>query len=131
MGSTERQAVVPERAAKPIGPYSLGIRSGNLVFVSGTIGIDPSSSTMVEGGVAAETRQILSNLQAVLEAAGSSFDQVVKTTVFMLDLKQFGSMNEVYAGAFSGAPPARSTVQVAGLPGGASVEIEAIAIASE
>jgi len=130
MGSTERRPIIPERAAKPIGPYSPGIRSGNLVFVSGTIGIDPSSGAMVEGGVASETRQILRNLQTVLEAAGSSLDQVVKTTVFMLDLKQFATMNEVYAVAFSGAPPARSTVQVAGLPGGASVEIEAIAIAN-
>lgn len=131
MASTERRPIIPERAAKPIGPYSLGIRSGNLVFISGTIGIDPSTGSMVEGGVAAETRQILTNLQTVLEAAGSSLDHVVKTTVFMMDLRQFSTMNEAYAAAFPSAPPARSTVQVAGLPGGASVEIEAIAIANE
>jgi len=122
-----RTVIVPEGGAKPLGPYSPGIRAGRLVFASGTIGMDPKTSSLVEGGVAAETRQALANLDKVLEAGGSSLGSVMKTTVFMTNLQEFATMNEVYGEVFDREPPARSTIQVAALPGGASVEIEAIA----
>ncbi len=128
MGSKNREVVLPELAAKPLGPYSLGIRSNGFVFASGSTGIDPASGALVQGGVEAEARQALENLGRVLEAGGSSFEQVVKTTVFLLDMGDFAKMNQVYASFFGDEPPARSTVQVGALPGGASVEIEAIAI---
>ena len=128
MGSKNREVVLPERAAKPLGPYSLGIRSNGFVFASGSTGIDPTSGALVQGGVEAQTRQALQNLGRVLEAGGSSFKQVVKTTVFLLDMGDFATMNQVYASFFGDEPPARSTVQVGALPGGASVEIEAIGI---
>lgn len=127
MTSGGREVLVPDKAPKAIGPYSLGIRSQGFVFASGTIGIDPASGKMVAGGVEAETRQALQNLANILESGGSSLGQVVKTTVFLLDMAEFASMNAVYAEFFPEAPPARSTVQVAALPGGAQVEIEAIA----
>lgn len=127
MTSGVREVLVPDKAPKAIGPYSLGIRSQGFVFASGTIGIDPASGKMVAGGVEAETRQGLQNLANILESGGSSLGQVVKTTVFLLDMAEFASMNAVYAEFFPEAPPARSTVQVAALPGGAQVEIEAIA----
>lgn len=127
MTSGAREVLVPDKAPKAIGPYSLGIRSQGFVFASGTIGIDPASGKMVAGGVEAETRQGLQNLANILESGGSSLGQVVKTTVFLLDMAEFASMNAVYAEFFPEAPPARSTVQVAALPGGAQVEIEAIA----
>lgn len=121
-----RQVIIPADGAKPIGPYSPGIRSGSYLFASGTTGVDPETRQLVEG-VQAQTRQALTNLSKVLEAGGSSLEQIVKTTVFMTDLSGFSDMNEIYAGFFGDQPPARSTVQVAALPGGASVEIEAIA----
>ncbi len=127
MSSSAREVVVPNEGAKPLGPYSPGIRLGDLVFASGSIGVDPDTGSLVEGGVAAETRQALANLSNVLEAGGSSLERVVKTTVFMTNLQEFATMNEVYGGVFDTEPPARSTVQVAALPGGAAVEIEAIA----
>ncbi len=128
MGSKNREVVLPERSAKPLGPYSPGIRTEGFVFASGSTGIDPASGALVQGGVEAQTRQALQNLGRVLEAGGSSFKQVVKTTVFLLDMGDFAKMNQVYASFFGDEPPARSTVQVGALPGGASVEIEAIAI---
>ncbi len=128
MSDTMRQVVIPENGAKPLGPYSPAIRTANLVFVSGTTGVDPESRSLVPGGTEAETQQALTNLSATLQAGGSSLQQVVKTTVFMVDLGSFAQMNEVYAGFFATDPPARSTVQVEKLPGGASVEIEAVAL---
>ncbi len=122
-----RTVIIPEGGAKPLGPYSPGIRAGRLVFASGTTGMDPKTSSLVEGGVAAETRQALANLSKVLEAGGSSLGSVMKTTVFMTNLQEFATINEVYGEVFADDPPARSTIQVAALPGGASVEIEAIA----
>ena len=122
-----RTMIIPEGGAKPLGPYSPGIRAGRLVFASGTTGMDPKTSSLVEGGVAAETRQALANLSKVLEAGGSSIGNVMKTTVFMTNLQEFATMNEIYGEVFDTEPPARSTIQVAALPGGASVEIEAIA----
>jgi 2-iminobutanoate/2-iminopropanoate deaminase len=126
-----RVKVQTEKAPAAIGPYSQGIRAGNLVFVSGQIPIDPATGQFVEGGVAEQTEQVLRNLGAVLEAAGSSLSQVVKTTVFLADMKEFGAMNEVYARFFTEVPPARATVAAAGLPRDARVEIEAVALASE
>ncbi len=131
MSGSAREVIVPSNGARPMGPYSPGIRVGDMVFASGTTGLDPDAGSLVEGGVAAETRQTLSNLSKVLEAGGSSLDRVVKTTVFMTNLQEFATMNEVYGEVFAADPPARSTIQVAALPGGASVEIEAIAWAGD
>jgi 2-iminobutanoate/2-iminopropanoate deaminase len=131
MGNPNRAVVVPEGGAKPIGPYSPGIRAGGHLFASGTTGVDPAAGGLVEGGVEAETKQALENLKKVLEAGGTSLGSVVKTTVFMKDLGKFSAMNAVYAEYFTVDPPARSTIQVADLPGGASVEIEAIALVED
>ena len=109
-------------------PYNQAIKAGGLVFCAGQVALDPESGTLVGDDVAAQTHRALRNLQAVLEGAGSGLDQVVKTTVFMTDLGEFGAMNEVYAEYFTSDPPARSTVQVADLPAGARVEIEAVAL---
>jgi 2-iminobutanoate/2-iminopropanoate deaminase len=126
-----RERIQTEDAPAAIGPYSQAIRAGGFVFVSGQIPIDPKTGEFVAGGIAAQTQQVLKNLAAVLAAAGSGLDRVVKTTVFLADMKEFSSMNEVYATFFSGAPPARATVAAAGLPRDARVEIEAVALLSE
>jgi 2-iminobutanoate/2-iminopropanoate deaminase len=131
MARARREALVPENAPKPLGPYSHGVRSGPWVFTSGTVGIDPATAKLVAGGVAAETRQALVNLTATLRAGRTSLAQVVKTTVFLVDLGQFAAMNAVYAEFFPTDPPARSTIQVGALPGGAAVEIEAVAVVPE
>ena len=131
MTSMSRAVVSPAGAPKPLGPYSLGIRAGGFVFASGTTGIDPATGKLVPGGVEAETRQALTHLSGTLQAGGASLSTVVKTTVFLVDLGQFQVMNRVYAEFFPGGPPARSTIQVGALPGGAAVEIEAMAIAAE
>jgi 2-iminobutanoate/2-iminopropanoate deaminase len=130
MDNTNRQVIRAERAPKALGPYSAGIRAGGLVFTAGQVGIDPQTSQLVTGGVEAETRQALQNLAAILEAGGSSLEQVLKTTVFLLDIADFSRMNTVYAEFFLADHPARSAVQVAALPVGASVEIEAVALVS-
>lgn len=124
----DRQVVHSDKAPKALGPYSQGIRSGDFVFCAGQGGFDPASGRLVEGGIEAETRRVMQNLSAVLEQAGTSIQNVVKTTVFLTDLDEFKAMNAIYAEFFPSNPPARSTVQVARLPGGARVEIEAIAI---
>lgn len=126
-----REALIADKAPKAIGPYSLGIRTRGLIFTSGTLGVDPKTGEFTPGGIEAETRQALQNLANILEAGGSSLDLVVKTTVFMSDLGEFSKMNDVYAEFFTGEPPARSTVQVAALPKGAAVEIEAVAVAGQ
>ena len=123
-----RSKVQTEHAPAAIGPYSQAIKAGGFVFVSGQIPIDPQTGQFVSGGVAEQTERVLKNLSAVLEAAGSSLEQVVKTTVFLADMKDFGAMNEVYARFFSAEPPARATVAAAGLPRDARVEIEAVAL---
>jgi len=129
MYTTEGKKIVStDKAPKAIGPYSQAIRTENLVFTAGQIGLDPASMEIVEGGIEAQTRQALTNLKHVLEVADSGLNFVVKTTVFLQDIGDFASMNSVYAGFFPGNPPARSTVQVAGLPRGALVEIECIAL---
>lgn len=117
-----------DRAPAAIGPYSQAIRTGDLLFCSGQIPLDPASGAMVGQTTAEQTEQVLRNLQGLLEAAGSGLDRVVKTTVFLADLQDFPEFNEVYARHFPQDPPARSTVQVAGLPRGARVEIEAVAL---
>jgi len=124
MGKT---IIVTDQAPKPIGPYSAGVRVGNLVFTAGQAGLDPASGEVVSGGIEAETHRVLQNLRGVLEAAGASLDHVVKTTVFLRDMADFAKMNAVYAEYFKGDFPARTTVQAAGLPKGVAVEIEMIA----
>jgi 2-iminobutanoate/2-iminopropanoate deaminase len=128
---TVRERIQTDKAPAAIGPYSQAIRAGGFVFASGQIPIDPSTGEFVEGSVGEQTEQVLKNLAAVLEAAGSGLDKVVKTTVFLADMKEFAQMNEVYATFFKGAPPARATVAAAGLPRDARVEIEAVALVSE
>jgi len=124
-----RAAIATEGAPQAIGPYSQAIRAGELVFCSGQIALDPASGELVGGGdVAAETRQVLANLAAVLKAAGVGPERVVKTTIFLVDLGDFAVVNRVYAETFPSVPPARSTVEVRRLPRDARVEIEAIAI---
>jgi 2-iminobutanoate/2-iminopropanoate deaminase len=124
----DKKVIVSEKAPKALGPYSVAIRTGNLVFTSGQLGLDPQSGNLVPGGIEAETRQALTNIRHVLADSGSSLDAVVKTTVFLKDIADFPVMNAVYAEFFPAHPPARSTVQVAALPKIGSVEIEAIAI---
>src|SRR6188474_1295543 len=131
MSAPVRERIQTDKAPAAIGPYSQAIKAGGFVFVSGQIPIDPQTGQFVPGGIAGQTESVLKNLSAVLEAAGSSLDQVVKTTVFLADMKEFSGMNEVYATFFSSPPPARATVAAAGLPRDARVEIEAVALASE
>lgn len=123
-----KDIVQTDRAPQAIGPYSQAIKAGDLLFASGQIPIDPRSGQFVEGGIVEQTEQVLQNLSAVLEAAGSSLDRVVKTTVFLADMNEFSAMNEVYGKYFSSRPPARATVQAARLPRDARVEIECIAL---
>ncbi|MBA3439523.1 MAG: RidA family protein [Pyrinomonadaceae bacterium] len=126
-----KQTIETEKAPRAIGPYSQAVVAGGFVFASGQIPLDPQTGEFVAGGVAEQTKQVLINLIAVLEAAGSSLDQVVKTTVFLADMKDFAAMNEVYGRYFSAEPPARATVEAARLPRDARVEIEAVAIAGK
>jgi 2-iminobutanoate/2-iminopropanoate deaminase len=123
----EKQIITSDKAPKAFGPYSMANRSGNFVFASGQLGLDPATNDFVPGGVEEQTRQALTNLKNVLAAAGSSLEKVVKTTVFLRDMNDFALMNAVYAEFFTANFPARSTVQVAALPRGAAVEIELIA----
>ena len=114
-------------APTAVGPYSQAIAAGGLVFCSGQIPLEPSSGVLIEGDISSQTKRVLENLAAVLRAHGLTMEHVVKTTVFLTDLANFGEMNTVYAQWFPNEPPARSTIQVAALPKGANVEIEAIA----
>ena len=115
-------------AAKAIGPYSPALKAGNMVFLSGSIPLDPVSGQLVEGGITEQTTRVMENIKALLAAAGADFDQVVRTTVFMIDLGEFAAMNEIYASYFSAPYPARSTVQVVKLPRDVRVEIDVIAV---
>ena len=124
----KKEIVIPAGGAKPLAPYSPGIRLGNLVFTSGQVGLHPDTQKIVAGGVQAEARQALENVSKVLEAAGTSLDNAVKVTVFMVDMNDYARINEVYGEFFKEDPPARSAVQVGALPAGAMVEIEAIAV---
>lgn len=126
---TVKDIIATDHAPQAIGPYSQAVRAGNLVFASGQIPIDPATGEFVAGGIAEQTEQVLRNLSAVFEAAGLVLGQVVKTTVFLVDMDDFAAMNEVYGRFFAQQPPARATVQAARLPRDAMVEIEAIAVA--
>jgi 2-iminobutanoate/2-iminopropanoate deaminase len=129
MYTTEGKKIVStEKAPKAIGPYSQAILAEDLVFTSGQLGLDPATMELVEGGIEAQTRQVLTNLQYVLERADSGLNFVIKTTVFLQDMGDFAKMNAVYAEFFPENPPARSTVQVAALPKGALIEIECVAL---
>ena len=121
------ETVATSGAPRAIGPYSQALRAGGCLFTAGQVGFDPASGTLVDGGIAEQTRQVLQNIRAILEAGGSGLAQVVKTTVFLVDMADFAAMNEVYADVFGTHRPARSTVAVAALPRGARVEIEAVA----
>lgn len=125
---TAKTIVFTPNAPRAIGPYSQAVRADGLVFTAGQIGLDPSTMEMVAGGVEEQTRQVLTNLKNVLEAAGSSLGRVVKTTVFLTDMANFAAMNAIYAEFFPDEPSARSAVAAAGLPKGALVEIEAVAL---
>jgi 2-iminobutanoate/2-iminopropanoate deaminase len=122
-----RLSVSTPSAPAAIGPYSQGIKAGNLLFVSGQIPIDPATGVVVDGDISTQTRRVFQNLKAILTAAGTSFDAVVRTTVYLSDINDFAAMNEVYGTFFSAPAPARSTVQVARLPRDARVEIDVIA----
>ena len=122
-----RETVSTGKAPAAIGPYSQAVRSGGFLFCSGQIPIDPATGKMVEGGIEAQTERVLRNLEAVLSGGGSTLESVVKTTVYLTDLADFPAMNAVYAKFFRQDPPARATVQVAKLPAGARVEIDAVA----
>lgn len=123
-----REIITTDHAPAAVGPYSQAVRAGDFVFTAGQIGLDPATGQLVAGGLEAQTRQVLANLSAVLAAAGTSLDNVVKTTIFLTDLSAFKTVNSIYGQYFTGAPPARSTVEVAALPLGALVEIEAVAV---
>lgn len=125
---SNRTVIHTDAAPRAIGPYSQAIVAGGLVFCSGQVPIDPATGELVPGGIEEQTHQSLSNLKAVLEAAGSGLDRVLKTTVFLQNMGDFAAMNAVYATYFPGNPPARSTVEVARLPRNALVEIECIAL---
>lgn len=121
------QAIATDKAPGAIGPYSQAMRTGSFVFTAGQIPLDPATGKLVEGDIEVQAERVLQNLQAVLEAAGSSLDRVVKTTCFLANLDDFARFNEVYARYFSSNKPARSTVQAARLPAGAQVEVECVA----
>ena len=122
-----RTAVATERAPRAIGPYSQAVKAGDFLFLSGQIPLDPETGQVVTGDISAQTRRVMDNLQAVLAAAGVSLDAVVRTTIYLADLGDFATVNEVYGSYFASPAPARSTVQVARLPRDARIEIDAIA----
>lgn len=128
--SFKREVISTNNAPAAVGPYSQGVRAGDFVFTAGQIALVPETGKLVGESVEEQTRQAMENLTGVLEAAGSSLDKIVKTTIFVTDLGDFGKVNQVYGSFFVVEPPARSTVQVAALPAGAKVEIEAVAIAA-
>jgi 2-iminobutanoate/2-iminopropanoate deaminase len=123
-----KQLVTAAGAAKAIGPYSPALKAGNMLFLSGSIPLDPASGQLVEGGIKEQATRVMENIKALLAAAGADFSHVVRTTVFMIDLGEFAAMNEIYASYFTAPYPARSTVQVAKLPRDVRVEIDVIAI---
>jgi 2-iminobutanoate/2-iminopropanoate deaminase len=124
-----REAISTKDGPKAIGPYSQAIKANGFVFVSGQVGIDPATQQVITGDVAAQTDRIMKNLEGILKAAGTGLDKVVRSTVFLKNIGDFGAMNEVYGKYFTSAPPARSTVEVARLPKDVAVEIDVIALA--
>jgi len=123
-----RDVVLTDRGPKPIGPYSQAVRANGFLFISGQVALDPKTGEMTEADIRKQTERVLENVRGIVEAAGSKMTHVVKTTVFLKDMNDFGTMNEVYSGYFTTTPPARSTVQVSRLPKDALVEIEVIAM---
>ena len=123
-----KKVIFSEKAPAAVGPYSHAIDCGDLVFLSGQVPLVPETGVIAEGGIVEQTRQMMTNIQAVLESCGLKFENVVKTTVFMTDLKDFTTFNEIYAEYFPSNPPARSCVQVAALPKGALVECECVCV---
>ncbi|MGB7641572.1 MAG: RidA family protein [Terriglobales bacterium] len=128
-GGLMRDVIATDGAPKAIGPYSQAIRAGGLLFTSGQVAIDPATQQVIAGDIAAQTDRVMKNLVAILETAGSGLEKVVRCTVFLKNMNDFGAMNEVYARYFKQAPPARSTVEVARLPKDVQVEIDVIALA--
>ena len=122
----EKEILFTKGAPAAIGPYSQGIIAGNMIFVAGQIPIDPETGELVKGGIGEKTRQVIWNIRAIAEAAGSNLGRTLKTTVFLKNMDDFAAMNQVYAEYFTEKPPARSAIQVAALPKGADIEIEAI-----
>src|SRR5215831_12099506 len=129
MSGFTRDAVSTDHAPKAIGPYSQAIKANGFVFISGQVAFDPATGNLISGDIEKQTEQVLKNLSAILQAAGSSWEKAVKATVFLKDMNEFGKMNEVYSKFCKGAPPARSTVEVARLPKDVAVEIDVIALA--
>lgn len=129
MAGTGREVILTEKAPRAIGPYSQAVKAGGFVFVSGQIPVDPSTGELVTGDIKAQTERVLENVKAILQAAGSSLEKVVKATVFLSNMNDFAAMNEAYARYFVSTPPARAAVQVARLPKDVGVEIEVIALA--
>ena len=127
MTAVKKEVLIPEGSAKPVAPYSPGIKAGQFVFASGQLGLDPNTGKLVEG-IEAQTRQAMQNLQSVLAAGDSNLSLAVKVTIYLEDINDYGVVNEVYAGFIEGDPPARAAFQVAALPLGGLVEIEAIAL---
>jgi 2-iminobutanoate/2-iminopropanoate deaminase len=120
------ERIATEGAPAAIGPYSQGVRAGDWIFLSGQIPLDPASGELVPGGIEAQTRQVMRNLRAVLAAAGLDFAALIKTTIYLVDLADFAAVNTIYGEYFPGSPPARATLQVAGLPRGSRIEIEGV-----
>jgi 2-iminobutanoate/2-iminopropanoate deaminase len=123
-----KKIIHTDQAPKAVGPYSQAVSTGNLLFTAGQVAIDPATGKLVDGGIREQTRQVMQNLKAILTAAGTDFSKVVKTTVFLQDIKNFADFNQVYAEYFPSEPPARSTFQVGALPLGAVVEIEIVVV---
>ncbi|MFC1693947.1 RidA family protein [Candidatus Latescibacterota bacterium] len=123
----EKKEIRTDQAPSPVGPYSQAVQSGGFIFCSGQVALEPDTGKLMDTDIESETKRVMENLKAVLEAAGSSLDHVVKTSIFLRDINDFGRVNSVYASYFKDIPPARSTIQAAALPKGAGVEIECIA----
>jgi 2-iminobutanoate/2-iminopropanoate deaminase len=129
--SLKKETIHTDSAPKAIGPYSQAVRAGDFIYTAGQGGTDPQTGEIVQGGIESETRQVLENIKNILEAAGTSLGNVVKTTVYLRDINDFAAMNAVYGTYFPANPPARSTIQAAALPRGIAVEIDTIAIATQ
>src|SRR5271170_6740864 len=129
MGPNNKHAILAQNAPRPIGPYSQAIKSGNLIFCSGQIALDPTTGAMQGPDIETQTRRVMENVKAVLDAAGSSLEHVLKTTIFLKSMNDFPKVNEIYGSYFTGTPPARSTVEVSRLPKEALVEVEVVALA--
>lgn len=129
MSNEQKQIVATKSAPQAIGPYSQAVKAGGFVFLSGQIPLDPATGNLVDGDIQVQTRRVMQNLGAVLEAAGTSFERVLRTTIYLVDLGDFAKVNETYGSFFPKDPPARATVQVAALPKGARVEIDVVALA--